>query len=70
MASPSQITYSYSDLIEKAEAQIKTRPGLWGDLIDDLRIWKKMTDWLEVSCFCLLFTTVKYSSDVRVAIVG
>ena len=70
MASSSQITYSYSDLIEKAEAQIKTRPGLWGDLIDDLWIWKKTTDWLEVSCFFLFSISVKYSSDVCVAIVG
>ena len=56
MASSSQITYSYEDLLEKAEAQIKTRPGLWGDLIEDLRIWQKVTDWLEVSVvFCVQF---------------
>ena len=51
MASSSQIGYSYNELIEKAEAQVKTRPGLWIDLMDDLRVWKKMTDWLEVSFF-------------------
>ena len=51
MASSSQIGYSYEELIEKAEAQVKTRPGLWIDLMEDLRVWKKMTDWLEVSLF-------------------
>ena len=70
MASSSQITYLYSDLIEKAEAQIKTHPGLWGDLINDLRIWKKTTDWLEVSFFFSLLITVKDSSDVFIATVG
>ena len=49
MASSSQIAYSYDDLIEKAEAQVKTWPGLWVDLMDDLLVWKQVTDWLEVS---------------------
>ena len=48
MASSSQIAYSYEDLIKKAEAQVKTRPGLWGNLIKDLWTWKKVTDWVEV----------------------
>ena len=51
MASSSPIGYSYDELIEKAEAQVKTCPGLWIDLMDDLQVWKKMTDWLEVSFF-------------------
>ena len=51
MASSSQIAYSYDDRLEKAEAQVKTWPGLWIDLMDDLRVWKKVTDWLEVSFF-------------------
>ena len=56
MASSSQISYSYEDLLEKAEAQIKTHPGLWGDLIEDLWIWQKVTDWLEVSVvLCVRF---------------
>ena len=56
MASSSQITYSYEDLLKKAEALIKTRPGLWGDLIEDLWIWQKVTNWLKVSVvFCVRF---------------
>ena len=58
MASSSQIGYSYEELIEKAEAQVKTRPGLWIDLMEDLRVWKKMTDWLEVSLFFPLIPTL------------